>query len=60
MSHSKLLQSEILRTRAILCEDRSRAAKEADVRREWQELAIEWHLMSTRTVNLKFVQIEES
>jgi hypothetical protein len=42
---TRIYQSETQRARAMLCEQREREAPDATSRREWTELAIEWHLL---------------
>lgn len=34
------------RARALACEQNARSAMDAALRREWEELAIQWHLMA--------------
>jgi hypothetical protein len=52
----RIFQSEVHRTRAIVCERRAIEAADAKTKTEWTELAIEWHLMAT--VNAKDEQSE--
>ena len=35
--------------RALACEDRARVACDIAAKKEWEALAIEWHLVATRT-----------
>jgi hypothetical protein len=39
-------RSDAHRARAALCEHREHEVPDADRRREWTELAIEWHLLA--------------
>jgi hypothetical protein len=55
---ARLFQSELHRSRALLNEERSRSTNDPAVKREWEELAIEWHLLATTTGNHEFAQIE--
>ena len=40
------------RARAIVCELRSREAPEVVTRKEWTELAIEWHALANAAARL--------
>jgi hypothetical protein len=39
-------ESRIYRLRAVLCEQRARDASDQLIKAEWDELAIEWHLLA--------------
>jgi hypothetical protein len=43
---ARIHKSYAHRARAILCEQRAHQALDANSRREWTELAIEWHLLA--------------
>jgi hypothetical protein len=36
----------IYRTRALVCEQRAKATSDPTAKADWEELAIEWHLMA--------------
>jgi hypothetical protein len=55
---TKLAQSDLHRSRALLSEGRARAANDKLIKREWEELAIEWHLLATTTANQEFTFVE--
>jgi hypothetical protein len=38
--------SYLYRSRAVACEQRCREISDPALKREWQDLAIQWHLMS--------------
>jgi hypothetical protein len=46
---TRIIQCHAHRARALLCEQREHAAPDAASRKEWIELAIEWHWLA-RTV----------
>jgi cell division protein FtsL len=54
----RLFQSDTHRARALLSEERARSANDKLIKREWQELAIEWHLLASTPANHEFVLIE--
>jgi hypothetical protein len=59
MKHrSHLLQSENYRARALLSERCAASTHDKSVKLQWQELAIEWHLLAARTANPQPVYIE--
>jgi hypothetical protein len=39
-------ESRIFRLRAVQCEQRARDASDPLIKGEWEELAIEWHLLA--------------
>jgi hypothetical protein len=39
-------QSNVYRLRAVACEQRSKQTADPTVKKEWDELAIEWHLLA--------------
>jgi hypothetical protein len=43
---TRIYHSDAHRARAILCEQREHEAPDTTSRREWTELAIEWHLLA--------------
>jgi hypothetical protein len=47
----RIFQSDTHRARAILNEYRASQEPDASIKREWAELAIEWHLLATTTAN---------
>jgi hypothetical protein len=53
-------QSDAHRARAVLCEHREHDAPDADSRREWTELAIEWHLLARAAADDEKSDIEIS
>jgi hypothetical protein len=55
---AKILQSDWHRTRALQCEERAQEATDAAVKRGWEEVAIEWHLLATSTANQEMSQID--
>lgn len=44
--------SDRYRARALVCEVRSREAKDPVARSEWTELAIEWHTLANAAARL--------
>ena len=44
-----VLSSSRYRTKALYCEHRARVASDGDIRKEWQELATEWHQLADVT-----------
>jgi hypothetical protein len=54
----KTFQSDWHRTRALQCEELAQDATDAGVKRGWQEVAIEWHLLATSTANQEMSQID--
>jgi hypothetical protein len=55
---TRLFESDNHRARALLSEERARSANDKLIKRDWQELAIEWHLLATTTANHEFALIE--
>jgi hypothetical protein len=55
---AQAFQSDWHRTRALQCEARAHEATDATVKRDWQEIAIEWHLLATTTANQEMSQID--
>jgi hypothetical protein len=55
---TSLFQSDLHRSRALLSEDRARSTNDQLVKREWEELAIEWHLLATTTANHEVAFVE--
>jgi hypothetical protein len=39
-------QSDMYRAKALACEERARHASDPTSKRDWEELAIEWHTMA--------------
>jgi hypothetical protein len=39
-------QSKVYRLRAVTCEQRAGRVTDPALKREWEELAIEWHLLA--------------
>lgn len=40
-------QGKLFRLRAIACEQRAATSSDADVKREWSELANQWHALAS-------------
>jgi hypothetical protein len=43
-------QSEVYRLRAVTCEQRAGQVTDPALKREWEELGIEWHLLANETL----------
>jgi hypothetical protein len=54
----RLYQSDQHRARAHLAEDRARASNDHKTRLEWEEIAIEWHLLATSVANQLSPELE--
>ena len=39
-------ESHLFRLRAVQCEQRARDAADALIKREWEDIALEWHLLA--------------
>jgi hypothetical protein len=50
-------KSSAFRLRAIDCERRARDASDPLIKREWEELAIEWHLLANAEASGEAPQI---
>jgi hypothetical protein len=46
------------RARALACEQNARAAMDAALRKEWEQLAIEWHIMASVAARLSGEQAD--
>jgi hypothetical protein len=46
VSMSTKAQSQVYRLRAVTCEQRAGQVTDRALKREWEELAIEWHLLA--------------
>lgn len=45
--------SEKYRLKALVCEERARDATDLDLKLGWEELAIEWHALANRAMQLQ-------
>lgn len=55
---TRTFQSDWHRTRALQCEKRAHEATDTIVKRDWQEVAIEWHFLATTTADQEMSQID--